>query len=288
MKFKIQNYLPHLAAFAILALPVVASAQSSYKLLSPLAEPFGGIGPANQAGSYNNLADYLKAAFRIAVGLAGLIAVTILIIGGIEYVSSGISGNEAARSSAHKRIWDAITGLVLALTGYLILQTINPALVNFQLEIQPITSGGATSSGGNSPIVNPATGETFTPNSAQPSQTTSQTPTPESSPQSQTTVVNPNALIPANAGPSRYTNVANDPTIEGTYRTKLMRLENFRGSSLNTYQDNSGIIHVQDSPLISGNNTTPQDGETSRVMSGYTSWETFTYDSASHDWILSK
>lgn len=137
MKFKIKNsnlLLANVAVFSIFALPIIAyGAGTDYVLLSPLEAPIGE--PLKRVSSFST---YAQMAFRIIVGMAGLITVVILIIGGIEYVSSGISGNEAARSSAHKRIWDAITGLVLALSGYFILYTINPKLATFELKIPEI------------------------------------------------------------------------------------------------------------------------------------------------------
>jgi len=141
-----------LVAFSIIALPAIVHG-ADYVLLSPLSMPGGYQGTPIKTNieSVSTFAEYAQFAFRIVVGLAGLIAVTILIIGGIEYVSSGISGNEAARNSAHKRIWDAIIGLVLALTGWLILNTINPELASFKLIIPPIEGGGpgATTAGSN-------------------------------------------------------------------------------------------------------------------------------------------
>lgn len=138
-KVRPQWLFAHFVVFSIIALPAVAYG-ADYKLLSPLATPT--MAPKTTVSSFS---EYAKLAFQIVVGIAGLITVIILIIGGIEYVSSGISGNEAARTSAHKRIWDAITGLILALSGYFILYTINPKLANFELKIPEIKSGAGTS-----------------------------------------------------------------------------------------------------------------------------------------------
>lgn len=132
LKVRPQWLFAHLVVFSIIALPAVAYG-ADYKLLSPLQTPT--MAPKTTVSSFS---EYAKLAFQIVVGIAGLITVIILIIGGIEYVSSGISGNEAARTSAHKRIWDAITGLILALSGYFILYTINPKLANFELKIPAI------------------------------------------------------------------------------------------------------------------------------------------------------
>jgi len=70
---------------------------------------------------------YFKNLYEIGVGLAGVLAVLFIVIGGLEYIAS--AANPSAKESAKKRIWAAIGGLLLALASYLILQTINPALV---------------------------------------------------------------------------------------------------------------------------------------------------------------
>jgi len=70
---------------------------------------------------------YFERLYEIGVGLAGVLAVLFIVIGGLEYIAS--AANPSAKESAKKRIWAAIGGLLLALASYLILQTINPALV---------------------------------------------------------------------------------------------------------------------------------------------------------------
>ena len=73
---------------------------------------------------------YLTWAFRFTLALAGFLAVMMIVIGGVEYIISG--ANEGMRSEAHKRISNAIYGLILALVSYLVLYTINPNLVDFK------------------------------------------------------------------------------------------------------------------------------------------------------------
>ena len=76
------------------------------------------------------LKQYLTWAFRFTLALAGFLAVMMIVIGGVEYIISG--ANEGMRSEAHKRISNAIYGLILALVSYLVLYTINPNLVDFK------------------------------------------------------------------------------------------------------------------------------------------------------------
>jgi len=68
--------------------------------------------------------------FNVAFGLAGLIAIIYLIIGGYQYIIS--SGNPDAAEAAKGTIVNSIIGLVIVLTAYL--------LVNFALE--QIGAGG--------------------------------------------------------------------------------------------------------------------------------------------------
>jgi len=58
------------------------------------------------------------------------------ITGGIQFVASGIS--PSARKGAKERITNALIGLVIILTSYLVLNTIDPKLVAFNFELPPI------------------------------------------------------------------------------------------------------------------------------------------------------
>lgn len=79
-----------------------------------------------------SIADYLKYIFKFGIGLAGLLAVIMLIIGGVKYMGSDSFFNkEEARSSMS----NALIGLLIALSSFLILNTLNPDLVNLKLNI---------------------------------------------------------------------------------------------------------------------------------------------------------
>lgn len=94
----------------------------TYCLLVPLGN-MESVSP-NQA----SFSAYLQQIIDIAIGLTGAIAVIMLIIGGLEYILSSV--NEAAKSDAKSRITNAILGLLIALSGYVILNTINPDLLS--------------------------------------------------------------------------------------------------------------------------------------------------------------
>jgi hypothetical protein len=79
---------------------------------------------------------YLKAIYRLTIGIAGVLAVLMIVIGGLEYIAS--RGNPGLMGDAKKRIWAAIGGLLIALSAVLILRTINPKLVEFELGLDKI------------------------------------------------------------------------------------------------------------------------------------------------------
>ena len=76
------------------------------------------------------LASYIKYIYLLSLGLVGLAALGALVYGGFMYM---LSGTITSKEEAKSWIKGAISGLLLALAAYLILNTINPELVNWQL-----------------------------------------------------------------------------------------------------------------------------------------------------------
>jgi len=66
--------------------------------------------------------------YDYAIGIAGGLAGVMLMIGGFQYLTAG--GDASRVGAAKKRITDSMVGLVLVLGAFLILNTINPDLVN--------------------------------------------------------------------------------------------------------------------------------------------------------------
>jgi hypothetical protein len=100
----------------------------SYKLLAPLPI-FGNI--FNASGK--SFGDYLSIMFTFLVSFAGVLAVVMLIFGGIQYMSTdSLSGTESGRS----KMYQAVFGLIIVLASYVILNTVNPNLVKFNFSIQ--------------------------------------------------------------------------------------------------------------------------------------------------------
>jgi len=116
--------IPSLLAFSILILPQLSSAAAlQYKMLEPNAFP-------GVSTSGNDLPTFLTMAFQFGLAIAAILAVIMIIWGGVEtMLSESVFGKDAGR----QKIWDAVLGLGLALVSWLILYTINPNLVIFRI-----------------------------------------------------------------------------------------------------------------------------------------------------------
>jgi len=66
--------------------------------------------------------------FDWALGVGSVVALGIIIFGGVMYIAS--AGNSSRQGEAREWIKAAIYGLILLAVGYLILNTINPAILN--------------------------------------------------------------------------------------------------------------------------------------------------------------
>lgn len=132
--------------FATLLLPtVVALAQEtdlSYTVLAPLP----GVG---EGDGKTTLETYIPAIFKLAIGLSAVAAVLMIVLGGFQYISSDAL---MKKSEGRERIKNAVFGLVLVISAWLILNTINPNLLNINLNIESISttavSGGSLTPGG--------------------------------------------------------------------------------------------------------------------------------------------
>jgi len=80
---------------------------------------------------FANIGDFIQSNYIYAIAIAGILAVVMIIIAGVQWTVSG--GNSEMITSAKKRIGGAIIGLFLAYCSYFVLNTINPALVAFRL-----------------------------------------------------------------------------------------------------------------------------------------------------------
>ena len=77
------------------------------------------------------VSEYVKYIFNLLIWISGIVALMSLIIGGIFYLTS--AGEPEKLSKAKKQILAAFFGIVILLSSYLILTTINPDLVSLEM-----------------------------------------------------------------------------------------------------------------------------------------------------------
>lgn len=147
-----------LAYIVLLATSSLVYAQdTSYHLAAPLP------GPKDTLSQETPFTDYVKYLFPFLLSVAAFSALVMFVYGGIEYMASG--GNPSRASAGKEKITDAILGLLLAVGSVLILRTINPKLVELNLDIspagvaKPFTPAGCTSCGGSCNVENCPTGQ---------------------------------------------------------------------------------------------------------------------------------
>lgn len=100
--------------------PAASTGGLKYTLLEKIP------GFASTDGS--NLPKYIIAVYNVALAVVILSAVLMVSIGGFMYLTS--AGNTSSMGTAKGIIFDALIGLVIALAAWLLLNVINPDLVN--------------------------------------------------------------------------------------------------------------------------------------------------------------
>ena len=113
--------------------PLLASAQGPFEY-----DPMEFIPGFGKTGDFCTYLDYL---YRFGIVTVSICAVLMIIVGGFVYSTS--ASNKASTEKAKGIIGDALLGLVLAMSGWLLLWIINPDLVVCKLP------QGLTPAGGN-------------------------------------------------------------------------------------------------------------------------------------------
>ncbi len=113
-----------------LLVPTAILAQTTNTVNTPvtlLQNDLPGIGPTT------NLASYVSGAFTLSMAVGAAIAFVMITYGGIIYATAdAISGKQNGK----KYIRDAVTGLIILLGAFAILNTIDPELVNLNIGFQ--------------------------------------------------------------------------------------------------------------------------------------------------------
>jgi hypothetical protein len=132
--------IPKKSAYAALivfmySIPSVGfAAIKNYQLLAPI-KPFLG-----DSIAVDNLSEYLNVIYKTGIAVCTGLAVIMIVMGGLRYVSSAAIGG---KGDGKTMIQDALWGLLLALTSYLLLNTINPALLKSDLKITATPNVGS-------------------------------------------------------------------------------------------------------------------------------------------------
>lgn len=118
--------------FMVFNLPMsLAFAVDGYTLLEPtIIIDQGGTQPTEYG-----LTDYLKTIYLLMFVLIISATVFYFILGGLEYITSDIPG---IKLDGKSKIRKALLGLFIALTSYLLLNLINPDLLNLNLLLDAI------------------------------------------------------------------------------------------------------------------------------------------------------
>lgn len=114
---RISNKNLFLALGLMILIPLAVHATPYQPLVRIPGLPDGGV----------TISSYLVALYNFFLSIVGIVAVMMLILGGMRYISS--AGNSSALSDAKDMIQSAITGLFLALFSWIIISTINPDLL---------------------------------------------------------------------------------------------------------------------------------------------------------------
>jgi len=122
----------------LFAVGLSVSAQINYTPLAPIPEITG-------TGNTVNVSTFIQGLVKFSIGIAGALAVLMIIWGGIQYISTDAWGK---KSDAKGVIQNAIIGFILAIGAYSILYTINPKLVDINIGIKNLPRGSAINASG--------------------------------------------------------------------------------------------------------------------------------------------
>ncbi|QQR82242.1 hypothetical protein IPJ70_03090 [Candidatus Campbellbacteria bacterium] len=148
------------ALFILYIVPIFfthAAAPVAYKLL---VSDLPGLGSSVTPGAGGGVAGYLNTIFKIGLGIAVTLAILMFVYNGVIYMMSDVVGK---KEEAKKAFYSIIGGLILVFGSVIILNTINPQLINFGLfdRLNTITApAGGTGGTGVTPPTSGGNGTT--------------------------------------------------------------------------------------------------------------------------------
>lgn len=141
MKICKKIYPIFLTLYLLVSCTSLAWADVKFPKYTPLVNLPDQSGPIDTSGT--NLSKYLSGLYAFGVAAAAGLAVIMVILGGIQYITS-VAGE--GKSGGKQRITSAILGLLLALGSYIILNTINKDLLKLSFDLKtvaPVYNGTA-------------------------------------------------------------------------------------------------------------------------------------------------
>ncbi|MFA5162961.1 MAG: pilin [Patescibacteria group bacterium] len=125
-----------IGTFNLLISPNPASAADPIELKTSISIPgsnFQNDAPRSMTTSSTvYIGEYVAAFYNYALAIVGIVAVIVLMIAGIIWLTSG--GNPGKVGQAKDLIGGSITGLALLLCSWILLNTINPDLLKFKIQ----------------------------------------------------------------------------------------------------------------------------------------------------------
>lgn len=106
--------------------PNPSNAADSYTFKIPIP----GFESVKFDGTTRPIAEFIQAVYKYAIGIVAILATVVIMIGGVVWITA--AGDSGRIGEAKQYITGAMTGLVLALCSFMILQTVNPDLVTFK------------------------------------------------------------------------------------------------------------------------------------------------------------
>lgn len=89
--------------------------------------------PLGAKAQVANIGEYINLVYRYALGIIGIIATVLIMVGGLIWLSS--AGNEQLITQGKEIITSAVIGLVIGLFSYSILYWINPKLLSLDMAV---------------------------------------------------------------------------------------------------------------------------------------------------------
>ncbi len=106
------------------------TAEDPYTLLAPI--PCVGGNCSGDLATNTTLPQYVKGFIQLSIGISAVFAIVMIVIGGFQYMTSdALQGKQDGKT----RIKNSAIGILLIAASFIILQTINPDLLDIKLKI---------------------------------------------------------------------------------------------------------------------------------------------------------